>query len=529
MIMSIQRMVLLVFFTIAVFAGGSPACAQAGERTMTWQREYAEKLFAEKNYADAAMSYAGVLSRDPLDRAAFDQLSASIEKIAEQAADEGRRCMDILGYLEFLRTRLEFYESSARMIEEQASQARERYLQVSAEPDVELLNEGSERLIELKSIVLPTVFGGMQDSSSKKMSVYEILSNLKKAYLAYVDVYGERDIKLRRQKSELEARVRVLEAQRKEAAVDLDITEIRGELALKNTVIDQQQKQLDAFSGRFDSVALEMDVLQQKLSQTSGEVTRLTQELADMSLNLYEGESRLADRTSQIQTLQQELAETKERLLLVQKIVTDKDTQILDLEKQVHDLGSNGGRLANGGLEELRNEVSGLRARIQDVALGNQVEMAKIGQQLDRLSKANIWLRVDNLKKEVQISRLRRSLQGRDLDLARINDVFMLKDRTILELNDRIDNYRVKIKDLTILLERREMELRKIMGSASVPDGKAVTWQGDGREALSEPSGMARTSELIPQEWMYGLSDEAVYQQIKDDLSESFSSGRGSF
>lgn len=479
-----------------------------------WQKEYGDRLFEKEKYEDAIAHYAAVLAQNPVDPQAFERLSLSVEKAFVADSVSGNRCRDLLEYIKFLKTRVEFYHSNLSMLRSQIAEFQARRSRLRGQDSAIL--EDDAAVFELDSAVSTTLFSGSQGkTTTESIPAYEALQNLKKAYLAHIDVLSGQVLQLRKNRSAFESRLQELERQNREAGAGLDVAEIRGELALKDTVIQKQQEQLNTFSGRFDTVLLEMDVLEQKLSATSDEVKRLTQELAGMSLSLYEGESKLADRTAQIHSLEQELTETQERLLLVQKIAGDKDAQILSLEEQVQRLRSDPQTAAEAGFADLRAEVSVLRNRIQDVSLGNQVGLEKLGFKFEQLAKTNLVLRVDNLKKEVKISRLRKSLQDRNLDLARVNDVFIGKDRRIMELNDRLNAYRDKIAELTLLLQRRELEFQRTLQKTRAPD--AV-----GADTL-------KLFEFMNAEAVYGLSDESVYDRTKQDLSEFMSSNQGSF
>ncbi len=492
-----------------------------------WQREYADNLFSQKNYEEAIVYYAEVLAKAPLDASVFDNLSASVARAFQEGSETGKSCQDLLGYIEFLKTRVQFYTSSTQMIESQIRQLQEKYSQLKSAQKADF-SADEQVSFELTAAGLPTVFtDSAAASTGEKFSAYEALQNLKKAYLSYIDVLNSQDIQFRKYKVSLDSKIHEMEKQKREVSADLDIVEIRGELAMKDAVIAQQEERFNKFSDRFESVLLEVDVLEKKLAETSGEVKRLTQELAGMSLSLYEGTSNLADRTAQIHAFEQELAETQERLLLVQKIVSDKDGQILNLEKQIDDLRANPQTPAAEGLVELREEVSHLRDRIQDVSLGNQVTMAKLSVQFEQLAKSNAWLRSDNLRKDVQVMRLRKSLQDRYLDLARVNDVFTAKDQKIGELNGRLNSYREKITELTLLLQQREIELKKtlqMIRSSDSLNGQPAATDKMGRTDRRAGNGKTRLSEFINEDFIAGLSDEAVYYHTKRDLSEFTSS-----
>lgn len=214
-----------------------------------------------------------------------------------------------------------------------------------------------------------------------------------------------------------------------------------------------RQKRIQDFRVELKTVKREFEGLQKKLEETNARVGELTNNLAALSLELFEKEKVIADKDSQMFQLGEQLQETRERMTLVQRIIQEKDQQIQALQADIRHLQMHAESPGNPDLPPLNTTMSGP---------GDFDQLAAMERQLKELSDKYNFL-VDKIQeRDLAIAQLRGTVAEKNEQIDLVHQAVKTQEEEIGLLNGIVQIYQGRLGDLYSSLKEKEKEMNAL-------------------------------------------------------------------
>ncbi len=225
------------------------------------------------------------------------------------------------------------------------------------------------------------------------------------------------------------------------------------DVIIENTADSPQSISIPDQSQRQDSLKVvhrEISLLKERVRISEDKVEKLTDDLTDKAMELYEKGRSLIDQKNRADKVEKDLVDTKERLSLVQRILLEKDEKIAALEKYAQDIATD----SKSDTEEMENQLSFLQSKLADV-------QEQLSKQKDLSEEKILFLEKLLAQQELKFAEYEQAFSRKDEQLFdfnkiilrqaeqlnRINGVLLSKDDKILEMDGILRIYQGKLSE----------------------------------------------------------------------------------
>ncbi len=413
----------LLFLTIVfLFAVSSPVIASETPEILT-QRLHAQGVedYSNQKTASAVRAFVRVLLIQPDHReslALLEQMSRDAHLLDESRRRQIERFLGLIDYLRFTQDYIRrTYAENLDLVDYIRQQA--------PQTDLEQRLNGLKPLQTLNNLYeIQTALPGEWPATSFHLpQINGRLTALKNERVALLKKMQEINTQL----WDMKQRVILESAQSRQVnlttAFTNKIQRLQQQLTLQQQQLQRQDRALQILTNQFQTTRQDYADMQKRFLKSSRHANSLTQQLADMSLELFERDRDLADQVHQGELLKEELMDYKQRASLTRRIMHEKDQRIKTLTA--------------GASAQPDTEPSADAARPD--------RLRAMEREIHQL-RHHYELAARNLKKQDQhIHELKQTLFERDRTIAQMQQVFMAQDRKLSEMAGMLKIYKIKL------------------------------------------------------------------------------------
>ncbi len=391
-------------------------------------------------------------------QAILDVLKSGTERLDDPNRQAWLRVSDQFDYLAFLQARVTFYRQSNERIRSQlvangVAMIPEEKLAAEPASITPVFPDGSADV---------TLFDRDPSAGLPVDRAADAVRDIQQQLVARLDRVQELNQRLRACQRE---RYQTLAVETQNSVMTTDRSLVKT-LEEKEGIIDQQRQQIEDLEKGFQGVQHEVGGLRDQIADNNERIKQMTADLASLTLTSHEKDFALAERNQRLQDLEATVTETTERLRLVQKIIAEKDTYIQDLEQRIDQIAAIPTKATSVTVDDLKTEVNEIRSSMTDQAMAHEEQILELAAAVQQMADQYDALKIDDFKKTVIIQKMQGLLAERSDELARTQALSTSKDTALIQLRERVRQYRLKIAELTLQLIKSDGNGRLNSGSS---------------------------------------------------------------